>query len=58
MVDKRGPLELRVLFDCIECDRILEDRGIKIVSPGKRKTIQADGNDGGDESHVQEQFGR
>jgi len=58
MVDKRGPLELRVLLDREECDRIFEDRGIKVVDPVDRKTVKANRDDGGDGSHVQEWFGR
>ena len=58
MVDKRGPLELWVLLDRIERDRVFEDCGIEVVGAGKGKTIQADRNDGGDGSHVQEGFGR
>ena len=58
MVDKRGPFELRVLFDRVECDWVLEDHGIEIVDTVKGETIQTDGNDDGDGSHVQEQFGR
>jgi len=54
MVDKRGPLELRVLFDRVECDRVFEDRGIEVVGAVKGKTVQSDRNDGGDGSHVQE----
>jgi len=57
MVDKRGPLELWVLFDHVECNRVLKDRGIEVMGAGKGKAIQADGNDGGDGSHVQERFG-
>jgi len=54
MVDKRGPLELWVLLDCVERDRVLEDRGIEVVGTVKGKTVQLDRNDGGDGSHVQE----
>jgi len=58
VVDKRGSLEFWVLFDCIECDWILEDRSIEIMESVKGKTIQTDRNDGGDGSHVQEGFGQ
>ena len=58
VVDKRGPLELRVLFDRKECDWTFEDRGIEIVGAVERKTVQTHGNDGGDGSHVQEGFGQ
>ena len=58
MVDKRGPLELWVLLDRIECDRVFEDRGIKVMGAVKGKTVQMDRDDGGDGSHVQERFGR
>jgi len=58
MVDKQGPLELWVLLDCVERDRIFEDRSIEIMGAIKGKTVQTDGNDGGDGSHVQERFGR
>jgi len=54
VVDKRGPLELRVLFDRVKRNWVFEDRGIQIVSTVMGKTVQADGNDGGDGSHVQE----
>jgi len=54
MVDKRGPLELWVLFNCKEGNRVLEDCGIEVVGTVKGETVQADGNDGGDGSHVQE----
>jgi len=57
MVDKRGPLELQVLFDRKERDQVFEDRGIEIVCAVKGKTFQTDGNHGGDGSHVQEGFG-
>jgi len=59
MVDKRGPLVFRVLFDREECDRVLEDRGIEIVGPAQREAVKMDGDDGGNGgSHVQEAFGR
>jgi len=58
VVDKRGPLELRVLFNHIGCDWILEDRGIEVVDTIEGKVVQTNGNDGGDGSHVQEGFGR
>jgi len=54
MVDKRGPLELRVLFDRVECDQIFEDRSIEVVGAVKGKAVQSDENDNGDGSHVQE----
>jgi len=59
MVDKRGPLVFLVLFDCKECDRVLEDRGIEVVGPIQRETIKTDRDESGDGgSHVQEVFGR
>jgi len=58
MVDKRGPLELWVLLDRIERDRVFEDHGIKVMGAVKGKTVQMDRDDGGDGSHVQERFGR
>jgi len=59
MVDKRGPLVFRVLFDREECDWVFEDCGIKVVDPIQRKTIKTDGDGSGDGgSHVQEAFGR
>jgi len=54
MVDKWGPLEFWVLFDCVECDWVFEDRSIEVMGPVKGKAIQSNGNDGGDGSHVQE----
>ena len=57
-VDKRGPLELLVVFNCEERDWIFEDRGIKIMGAIKGKVVKVVGNDGGDGSHVQERFGR
>ena len=54
VVDKRGPLELLVLFNRKECNWIFEDRGIEVVGPIEGKVIQTDGNG----SHVQEGFGR
>jgi len=58
VVDKRGPLELLVLFDCEECDQIFEDHSIEVMGAVKGKAVEADGNDGGGGSHVQEGFGR
>jgi len=59
MVDKRGPFELWVLLDCIERDRVFEDRSIEVVDPVQRETIKTNGDDSGDGgSHVQEAFGR
>jgi len=58
VVDKRGPLELWVLFNHIECDQVLEDHGIEVVDTVEGKAVQTNGNDGGDGSHVQEGFGR
>jgi len=58
MVDKQGPPILRVLFDRKECDRVLKDRGIEVVSPVQRGVIKTDGDDGRDGgSHVQKVFG-
>ena len=39
MVDRRGPLEFRVLFDRIECDRVFEDRGIQIMGAIKGEAV-------------------
>ena len=59
MVDKRGPLILRVLFDREECDQVLKDRGIEVVGPIQREMIKTNGDDSGDGgSHVQEVFRR
>jgi len=58
VVDKRGLLELPILFDCEERDGILEDRGIEIVNAVEGKAVQTDRDDGGNGSHVQEAFGR
>ena len=59
MVDKRGLFILRVLFDCEECDQVLEDCGIEVMGPVQREAIKMDGDDGGNGgSHVQEAFGR
>jgi len=57
MVDKGGPLELWILFDHEECDRVFEDHGIQVMGTSKGKTVQSNRNDGGDGSHVQEGFG-
>ena len=54
VVDKWGPLELQVLLNCIEHNRVFEDRGIEIMGAVKGKVVEADRNDGGDGSHVQE----
>ena len=54
VVDKRDPLELLVLFDRKESDQVFEDRSIEIVGAVKGKTVEVDGNDGGDGSHGQE----
>jgi len=58
VVDKRGALELMVLFDCVECDWAFEDHGIEVVDAVQRKAIETNRNDGGNGSHVQEGFGR
>ena len=39
VVDKRGPLEFRVLLDRVECDRVFEDHGIEVVDAVKGKTV-------------------
>ena len=59
MVDKRGPLVFRVLFDREERNWVLEDCGIEAVDPVQREMVKTDGDvcgNGG--SHVQEAFGR
>jgi len=59
MVDKRGPLVFRVLFNREECDQVFEDRGIEVMDPTQREAIKMDGDGcGNGGSHVQEALGR
>ena len=58
IVDKRSCPEVWVVLDCIECDWILEDCSIQLVGSAKGKAVQVDGEGRGDDSHVQEGFGR
>jgi len=58
MVDKGGLLVRLVLLDRVESDGVLEDRGIEVVDAVERKTVEADGDDSRDGSHVQETLGR
>jgi len=58
MVDKGGLLVLLVLFDRVESDGVLEDRGIEVVDAVEREASEANGDDGRDGSHVQGAFGR
>jgi len=58
MVNKRGPLEFRVLFNCVEHNRVFEDRNIEVVETVKGKTVQMDGDVNGDGHHVQEGLGQ
>jgi len=58
MVDKRGSLELWILFDRVECNQVFKDCGIEIVETIKRKMVQMDGDINGDGRHVQEGLGR
>jgi len=58
VVDKWGPFELLVLFDCEECNRVFEDHSIEIMGAIEGKAIETNRDDGGDGSHVQEGFER
>jgi len=58
VVDKWGALELRILFDRIERNWAFKDHGIEVVSAVQRKTVETNGDDGRNGSHVQEGFGR
>ena len=42
----------------LECDWALEDRSIEVMDSRLEKTVQVDRDDGREESHVQEGFGR
>jgi len=57
MVDKRGPLEFRVLFDRVEHNRVFKNRSMEVVETIKGKTVQTDGDVNGDGRHVQDGLG-
>jgi len=57
VVDKRGPLVFWVLFNRIEHNWVLKDRGIEVVGPVQREAIKTNwDDDGNDEGLVQEGF--
>jgi len=59
MVDKQDRLIFQVLFDGEERDRVVEDRGIEVVSSVQGETVETNRDEcGNDGSHVQETFGR
>ena len=57
IVDKWSGVKFCIAFNYKECDQAFKDHSIGDMGGSKEKVVQADGNDDGDGSHVQEEFG-
>ena len=58
VTDQRCCLEFGVNFDVNHGNGIIQDHGVESVKGIRGKTLQTDGSDGDDGSHVQGEFGR